>query len=145
MRFKQFLLFESKAYLGQRVGDILTALQNLQEDSAGMSARALERSMSKTVDHIRKILHGRWDDSDKKDLKSLQKVGVAMMKAMDETGSDIPSVLASCVAELESLSERIEQPLNNLGSEKSAVDSDREKLLDSDDSSGDLPEELGAE
>jgi hypothetical protein len=122
-QFRSYLLNESKHYLGQRSGDILTALQNLQDDAAGMGSRALIRACQGVVNQIRRIVHGRWDDEDFKYLESLQKVGVAMMKAIDEN-EDMQEVISSSVMELEDLLSKLEVPINSLGSEDGGTQDD---------------------
>jgi hypothetical protein len=115
-QFKYYLLSESKHYLGQRSGDILTALQNLQEDAPGMGQRALLRASQGIVNQIRRILHGRWDEEDVQYLKRLQKIGVAIMKAIDEN-EDIKEVISSAVAEMEGMLNKLQMPINSLGTE----------------------------
>ena len=56
MRFKEFLLVEQRAYLGQKIGDILTATQELRDDSKHMGTRDLTRFSEKIVNQIRRIL-----------------------------------------------------------------------------------------
>ena len=120
-QFKSFLLNETKHYLGQRSGDILTALQNLQDDSAGMGQRALLRACQGIVNQIRRIVHGRWDEEDVQYLKRLQKVGVAIMKAIDEN-EDLQEVIASSSAEIEKMLDDLQVPINSLGTEDVDVD-----------------------
>jgi hypothetical protein len=115
-QFKYFLINEQKFYLGAKAGDILTALQNLEEDAPNMGNRALNRAAQGIVNQIRRVLHGRWDDSDVKYLKKLQKVGVALMKAIDEK-DDMEEIVASSGAELQSLLTDLEMPINSLGGE----------------------------
>src|SRR6185503_4785915 len=95
-QFKSFLLNESKHYLGERSGDILNALQNLQDDAANMGNRALIRACQGIANQIRRILHGRWDEEEIQYLKRLQKVGVALMKGIDES-ENMEEIIASCV------------------------------------------------
>lgn len=122
-QFKSFLLNETKHYLGQRSGDILTALQNLQDDSAGLGQRALLRACQGVVNQIRRILHGRWDEEDVQYLKRLQKVGVAIMRAIDEN-EDLQEVIASSVAEIEKMLDDLQVPINSLGTEDTESDED---------------------
>jgi hypothetical protein len=118
-QFKSFLLNENKHYLGQKSGDVLSALQNLQDDSEGLGNRALIRACQGIVNQIRRILHARWDEEDVKYLEHLQKVGVAIMKSIDDN-EDIQGVIASSVSELEKMLEELEVPINSLGAESDA-------------------------
>lgn len=138
-QFKSFLFNETKYYLGQRAGDILTALQNLQDDSNTLGNRALIRASQGVVNQIRRILHGRWDEGDVKYLKHLQKIGVAIMQAIDEKG-DLPEVISSAVAEVEKMLSDLETPVNSLGSE----DAPKEEPIPSEESDDFNGMELGA-
>jgi hypothetical protein len=111
--FKTFLLHEQTAYLGQKIGDILTAIQELRDDSKHMGTRDLVRFSQKIVNQIRRVLHSQWAREDKKHLLTLQKVGVAIMKAIEEK-DDLVSVIASAAHELEQLSGRMGVPLHKL-------------------------------
>lgn len=117
IKFKNFLINENKYYLGQKVGDLLTALQSLSEDAPNLGNRALIRSSQGIVNQIRRILHGRWEDEDVNSLKELQKVGVALCKAID-TKDDIAAVVASSVDILEKITQDMEVPVNDLASDQ---------------------------
>ena len=60
MRFKEFLLNESRAYLAQKIGDILSALQELKNDAPNMGARDLTQYAMRIVMLIRRVLHSSW-------------------------------------------------------------------------------------
>lgn len=117
MYFKNFLLNENKYYLGQKAGDLLTAIQSLGEDASNLGNRALLRATQGIINQIRKILHGNWGDEDLKYLKGLQKIGVALCKAIDDK-EDIAEVIASVQGELESILGDMEVPINQIGSEE---------------------------
>ena len=111
MRFKQFLLNENKAYLGQKVGDILTAVKEINDDSKTMGSRDLVRFSERVVNQIRRILHSNWSKEEKKFLLTLQKVAVAIMKAIDEK-DDLPGIIASATTTLERLVADLGVPIN---------------------------------
>lgn len=113
MRFKDFLILEQKAYLGEKVGDILTAAQELRDDSRHMGTRDLVRFSEKIVNQIRRILHSQWPREEKKHLKTLQKVGVALMKAIEEK-DDLPTIISSSSSELEKLSGKLGVPIHKI-------------------------------
>lgn len=117
MKFKEYLLNEDKDYLGQKAGDILSAIQSLGEDAPQMGARAVVRAAEGIVNQIRRILHGRWDEKDLKYLKKLQKIGVALMKGIDSDG-DLEEIVASAQHELENVLDDMGTPINTLGSEE---------------------------
>lgn len=115
--FKQFLLNESKAFFGQRVGDILSAVQDLETDMDDMGTRQVVKLSQNIVNQIRRILHSSWPDERSKDLKDLQKIAVALMKTIDEKG-DVRSVLSSVGRELEKISGKLGVKINNMGPEE---------------------------
>jgi len=116
-KFKEFLICENKFYLGQKAGDLLTAVQSLRDDAPQIGNRAMIRAAQGIVNQIRRILHGRWDDEDVKYLKQLQKIGVAIAKAIDSK-ENMDEVIASASQELEELLDKLEVPVNALGSEE---------------------------
>lgn len=124
MRFKQFILNENKAYLGQKVGDILTATQELRDDARNMGSRDLTRFSERIVNQIRRILHSNWPREEAKHLKVLQKVGVALMKAIDEK-EDLPSTISGVAGALEKLVAKFGTPINSLASQDTPPDSDK--------------------
>lgn len=115
IKFKSFLINENKLYLDQKIGDLLTALQELSDDASNLGNRTIIRAVQTIVNQIRRILHGRWDDEDTNSLKTLQKVGVALCKAID-TKEDMATIIASCAAEIEKISKGM--PVNDLASQK---------------------------
>lgn len=112
--FQNFLLNENKVYLGVKVGDILTAIQDLQQNSKSMGARQLAANCERIVNQIRRILHSNWSPKEEKHLLQLQKVGVALAKAVEEKDNLI-EILPSVTSELEKISGRLGTPLNSLG------------------------------
>jgi len=126
MDFKSFLLNEDKYYLGQRTGDILSAVQSLHDDAPNMGNRVLTRSLQEIVNQIRKILHGSWEESDLKYLKKLQKIGVAIAKGID-VKSDLKELVASASQELEDLVNKMDVPINTVGSNEEEEGEDEEE------------------
>ncbi|MGC5098436.1 hypothetical protein ACPXA0_25900, partial [Escherichia coli] len=58
--FRSFLLLEQEDFLAQKVGDVLSALQSLADDSQQMGNRQLIKIADNIVQEMRKILEGRW-------------------------------------------------------------------------------------
>lgn len=113
MRFKEFLLNEQRAYLGQKVGDVLTAVQELRDDSKNMGSRDLVRFSQKIVNQLRRILHSNWPREEKKHLLAVQKVAVAIMKAIDEK-DDLPTIISGAASSLEKLVGDLGVPIHRL-------------------------------
>jgi hypothetical protein len=113
MRFKEFLLNETSAYLAQKVGDVLTALQELQEDAANMGARDLTQYSQQIVNQIRRILHSSWPKEEKPHLVQLQKIAVAIMIAIDKK-SDLPGTITAATSAMEKVVADLGVPINKL-------------------------------
>lgn len=111
--FKEFLLNEQQAYLAQKVGNILSAIQDLKNDAKTMGSRNLNSFSNEIVVHIRNILHSSWPREQEKHLKNLQKMAVAIMKCMDEKG-DLPTMISSVAASMEKLVGDLGMPVNKL-------------------------------
>ena len=115
MRFKDFLINEDRAYLGIKMGDILNAIHSLSEDMDGMGPRQLATNAEKIVNEIRRVLHTHWPEDERKYLQKLQKIGVAMMKAIEEKG-DLKQIVNSAKSELEQTLKNLGMPQNDFGS-----------------------------
>jgi len=114
MRFKHFIINEVKSHLGEKLGDILAALQNLSEDAPNMGTKQLVDSTKGIVDNIRPILKDNWPDTEKSSLEALQRVGVALSNAI-ESNEDLKSTLATAVQDLQQSSEKLGEPVNTIG------------------------------
>ena len=115
MGFRHYILNESKSHLSQKMGDILAATQALSEDAPQLGNRQLIRAAQGIVNQIRRILHDSWPDETLTTLKMLQKVGVALMRAID-SNADMRATLASAVQVMEKGSDHLKEPINNIGS-----------------------------
>lgn len=115
MRYREFLLNENQAYLGQKVGDILTSAHDLKDEGKNMGSRDLMKFSEKLVSEIKRVLHSSWPKECTKYLKSLQKVGVGIMKCIDEKGDLYQTILSAC-AELEKTSKALGVPINKFAS-----------------------------
>lgn len=114
MRFWDFIITEDRRYLGQQLGDILSALQSLASDADNLGNRQLIRGTQGIVSQIRRILHDSWPDSEEHTLKTLQKVGVALAKGID-TNEDLRQVIATSVQILQKSATDLGAPINDLG------------------------------
>ncbi len=113
INFRNFLLNEDKYYLGQRVGDVLTALQDLQQNGESMGRRQMTANAQRIVDQIRSVLHSNWSKKEEKYLKSIQKAGVAIARAIEEN-DDLEEVLPTATKELEQVVSQMGVPVNSL-------------------------------
>lgn len=116
--FKDYILLESRVYLGGKMGDILTALQELRDDAKSMGTRSLVRYSEKVVNQIRRVLHTHWPKDELKFLRPLQKIGVAMMKAIEER-EGLAEIVAGSADELEKVIGKMGVPINKLGANTS--------------------------
>lgn len=112
--FKEFLLNENAAYLSQQIGDILDASQELVDQGPSMGARHQVKNAETIANQIRRILHSDWQKQDEKYLKVLQKIGVAIMKAIEEK-DDLIGIMGTANQELVNLQSKLGEPIQNLG------------------------------
>ena len=117
--FESFVLCEHRAYLGQKVGDVLTATQELRDDGPNMGTRDLTKFSEKIAAQIRRIIHSQWPKEEQKHLKTLQKVAVAIMKAIEEK-DDLQNTISGAASELEKLTGDLGVPVNKFASSDSA-------------------------
>ena len=115
MRFKEFILNEQQAYLAIKVGTVLTAVQELVADMQNLGTRELVQFSGNVVNRIRRILHSNWSKEEKKFLLVVQKVGVAISKAIEDK-DDLAGTLAAAASELEKLVADMGMPINQLAS-----------------------------
>jgi alpha-ketoglutarate-dependent taurine dioxygenase len=116
MQFKQYLISEGQSFFAQKIGDILEALQDLSDNSKNIGTRQLIRYSEEIVNHMRIILHTHWGKEEEKYLRTLQKIGVAIMRAIDEK-DDLPEILVSATQEMQTLMSDLGVPMHNLGSD----------------------------
>jgi hypothetical protein len=111
--FRSFVLNENRAFLGEEIGNILTSLQEIQEEASKIGTKNLVRFTDKIVCQIRSLLGGHWSGEDIKFLKSMQKVGIALAKALEENDS-LDQVISGAISEIESTLKSMNVPVNNL-------------------------------
>lgn len=117
LQFKNFLLNENRTYLGEKVGDIMHAIDDLSQEGSHMGSRQLNKFAERVVARIRRILHSNWPQTEEESLKRLQKVAVALMKGIEEKDQDLPGVIQSVQQELQQLAGDLGVPINQLGSD----------------------------
>ncbi len=102
MKFKEYILEENEKHLDQRISDILSALQDLNDSSENMGTRHIVSNSEKIVNQIRRIIHTHWPDKEQNKLKILQKFGVAIMRAIEEK-DDLNKILKDCQSNIEEI------------------------------------------
>ena len=120
--FTFYLLNETKTHLSQKMGDILSALQNLHDDAEHLGTRQLLKASQGIVNQIRRVIKETWPDTEMESLKVLQRIAVALSKAIDEN-TDLKDVIASSVEELQQASGG--EPVNDLGGENESPDAEQ--------------------
>lgn len=111
--FKYYLLNEESSHLGNRVSDVLTSAQELQDDMPNMGQRHLTRVAENLANAIRKILHSQWSTSSHKHLKELQKVGVAIQRTIEDKG-DLQEIIPAATQALQDLAGKLGSKVNDL-------------------------------
>lgn len=117
MKFKDFILNESESNLIQKIADILSALQDLNESAPNMGARHLISNSQTIVNQIRRIIHTHWPQTEENKLLALQKCGVAIMKSIEEK-EDLIKILKACEKSLEDLVSEEKGPINKIATEE---------------------------
>jgi len=112
--FKSFIFKENRAFLGKEISEILTSLQEIQDEAKKIGTKNLVRFTDKIVNQIRSLLGGHWLDDDLKFLKGMQKVGVALAKALSDN-DNLEDTIASSVVEIQNILKKMNVPVNDLG------------------------------
>ena len=115
INFKDFILNENKILLAQKVGDILSALQDLNDNMKSIGTRMAVRNIENIVNQIRKILRTKWPDRDQNHIKNLQKCGVFLMKNIEEK-NDLEFAVKTSISMLEKIVNSNQDLVNNLAS-----------------------------
>lgn len=139
--FKNFLLVENEQFLATQINDVLSALQDLQEEIENIGTRNLVKTSQVIANNIRNIIKSHWEIASDKPLISLQKCGVAILKAIQEK-SDLKDIIPSLIEELQKTIDEMGQPVNKIGSPSTPSKEEKEKTPELS-GSGDLsPENL---
>ena len=112
--FKEFILNESKQFFATQCGDILNAIQNLEEEANYIGTRNLVRYSQNIANNIRNIIHSHWTDDLNEHLQKLQAIGVAILKSIEESSELLEAIKSSRVT-LEDLVKKLGMPINNVG------------------------------
>jgi len=123
LEFKMELFNEDKSYLGKRIGDVLNGIQDLEQNFNNMGSRESVDNAERIVNQIRRIIHTNWPRDDRKHLEPLQKIGVAIMRAIEEKG-DLLDIVSNSGKELQSVLGDLGVTVNNLGSPDSTQSND---------------------
>lgn len=112
-KFKLFLFNEERNFLGRKVGNVLTAMQDVQQDMPNLGSRHLTKLGEDLVNQIRKILHSRWSGKNEKNLRELQKIAVAIKKTIEDKG-DLREILPTATQVMQNLSGKLGVKVNSL-------------------------------
>ncbi len=113
MKFKEFILNEEKSHFSLKAADILTALQDLNETLSTMGAKHIVSNSQNIVNQIRRIIHTHWPESEENNILTLQKCGVAIMRAIEEK-DELESILKACEQQIEQMLSKSNYPINDL-------------------------------
>lgn len=116
LNFKDFLVLENNSYFSTKVADILAGAQEIEQNVQGMGLRELSKSCEILANQIRRILHSHWPRELTPQLEELQKIGVAILRAIEEKG-DLRELIPAISSNLKNLSGKLDQPVNQLSVE----------------------------
>lgn len=111
--FKEYILNEEQSLLSHKINSVLTAIQELEQDLDGMGLRHIAKLAEDIVNQFRKILHGTWTESQQKFLIEIQKIAVALMKAVEDK-DNLKEIIPIISQELETLTGKMGKKVNNL-------------------------------
>lgn len=114
LNFKKFIILENLQLLGDKIGNLLKDLQELQENYKDIGMTTTCNTIETIISNIQSILRGHWDSSNKKYFKNLQKIGIALSKLLEEK-DDFEKILSDSVEEIKSIAMKLNVPLNDLG------------------------------
>jgi len=120
-KFGDFLINEERSYVGGKMSDVLTSLQDIQNDMNNLGTRHLSKLADNIINQIRKILHNHWNPKYNNKLKELQKIAVAIQKTIDDKG-DLKQILPAATKALEELSGKLGVKVNSLNAPEAASD-----------------------
>ena len=115
IKFKSFLLNEKNEYFYSRISNVLSSLQELEENGNKIGARQQTDFAEEIVNQIRRILHTGWSANVEKELTLLQKIGVAIMNSIEKKDK-LDDTISSATDELEKLVSKSGETQNKLGS-----------------------------
>jgi hypothetical protein len=88
-------------------------MQDLQNDMENLGSRHLTRLAEEIVNQIRKIIHSQWSPKNQKHLEELQKIGVGILKTIEDKG-DLKEILPAATQALQNLSGALGAKVNDL-------------------------------
>jgi CheY-like chemotaxis protein len=91
--------------------EVFNGLQNLADGNLGN--RKVLSNLQNITAQIRSILHDMWSREERVHLKVLQKVGVAIAKAVDEK-DNIEETIAGSIDAVEKLLDKLGRPINTV-------------------------------
>lgn len=139
--FKQFLIIENEQFLALQTNDILEDLKNLKDEIENIGTKNLVKTSQLIANNIRNIIKSHWEISTDKPLLSLQKCGVAILKAIQEK-SDLKDIIPACIEEIEKTISQMKEPVNRIASPSAKISKTEEEGSELS-KSGDLsPENL---
>lgn len=113
INFKSFIINESTDYFASKVGDILTGLQQVENNLDGIGLRELSKSSESIANQIRRILHTHWPREMTPMLEELQKIGVAILRTIRDKG-DLREIIPQLTKKTQSIVSNQEKPINDL-------------------------------
>lgn len=113
LNFKYFLINEQQNILAQKIGDVLSALQTLNDDLSNLGSKDKNTYSDRISSDIKSLLRKNWPKEEIKYLGKLQAVAVAIKKTIEERGS-LEDLLPNVIEELQNILEDMGAPINTL-------------------------------
>lgn len=116
MRFREFLLKEDRESLAERIGDILSALQNFAPIAEKRSQASLSAAKN-IVAQIRKITRNTDPRDILEQIEKLVDIGVMLSNAVDGKGDKtLPQATDIAIAAIRGIVDKLGAPINTIAS-----------------------------
>lgn len=125
LNFENYCITESKKYFGSKIGDVLAALQDLDQNKEGMGSRQLVANTERLINQFRRILHSNWSKREDKFLKQIQKIAVALARGLEDKQS-LPDIVSASAQELQMILQKLGVPVNSLMSQDNSDEEEAE-------------------
>ena len=119
LNFKSFLLTENRQILANDIGQILTYLQSVQDNTGMQKSRDLKDVPKQVQKMVHSVLEKTPSNEDVKYVQKLSKIAGALMMSVDhkykDQNLDVKQLIPTAVSELEKIVSDMGVPINALG------------------------------
>ncbi len=115
LNFKYYIFKENIKMLGSKIGDIISNFEKAIEQYDVVGLKTSMHNIAEISADIRSLIQGHMATENKKYMKELQKIGVALEKMIENKQGDSKKTLEDCASSLKNIAKEIGVPLNDIG------------------------------